>query len=63
MLTVHEFFEEQRTEAGAFVMENLVALMRNKPVADNFSVELYTKRFDSFILAYKKIDHKLLNKE
>lgn len=37
--------------------------MRNVDHADNFSVELYLKNHESFMIAYNRVDHKELSHE
>ena len=37
--------------------------MRNTEYTDNFSVEIYLKKHESFMHAYNKVDYKELNKD
>lgn len=42
-------------------MEALIGLMRGTKRADAMSVELYTKKFEGFMIGLNRIDHKKIN--
>lgn len=60
---INNLFEHKSNEAGAFVLEGLVGLLRRTKKADNFSVELYLKKHESLMHALNKVDPKNLMKE
>lgn len=55
---VFKFFESKSNHAVIYVFEALVGLMRGHKLADNVSVELYTQKFDGFIIGLQRIDLK-----
>ena len=60
---IFKFFESKSNEVGIFIFENLVGLMRGQAYpADNYSVELYLKKYEGFLLAIERIDPKELDK-
>ena len=60
---VNKFFEHKSNEAGIYVLESLVGLMRKTKKSDNFSVELYLKKYESFMHALHKVVPKNLVKD
>lgn len=58
---VYAYFEKKSNLACVYIMEAVVGLMRNMKRADAMSVELYTKKFEGFMIGINRIDHKKIN--
>ena len=58
---VYIYLEKKCNDAVVYVMEALIGLMRGTKKADNMSVELYTKKYEGFMMGLNRIDIKKMN--
>lgn len=58
---VNAYLEKNSNEAGCFVLEALIGLLRGVKKADNFSVELYLKKHEGFMMGIERVEPKKLN--
>lgn len=57
----YKFFENNNHESIVFLFEALIGIMRNEKRADSSSVEMYTKKYEGFMLGLNRIDIKKIN--
>ena len=60
---VNAYLEKQSNEAGCYSLEALIGLLRGTKKADNFSVELYLKKHEGFMMGIERVEPKKLNAE
>jgi hypothetical protein len=60
---VNTYLEKNSNEAGCFALEALIGLLRGTKKADNFSVELYLKKHEGFMMGIERVEPKKLNAE
>ena len=60
---VNVYLEKQSNEAACYALEALVGLFRGTKKADNFSVELYLKKHEGFMMGIERVEPKKLNSD
>lgn len=58
---LYSYLEKKNNQAMIFVIEALVGLLRNERRSNPVSVELYTKKYDGFIIGLNRADPKTMN--
>lgn len=58
---LYTYLEKKNNQTLIFVIEALVGLLRNERRAGPVSVELYTKKYDGFMIGLNRADPKTMN--